>query len=184
MGFGLDTAGLWDLSEGEDVTMEAENQPESILMDVRYQIEDLLTDYCHAIDDGEWNKWPDFFTKDGIYKVITRDNYEAGHPMGIMYCDGRGMMKDRMIALETANIYEPHTYCHTISRPRLDAHGDGVKGRTNFHIIRTMQHGAMEIFAVGKYLDTFVTVDRRVRLRERIVVLESRRIDILLVMPL
>lgn len=152
--------------------------------DLRYHIEGLLTDYCHRIDDGDWDQWPKFFTEDGIYKIITRDNYDAGLPLGIMYCDGRGMMKDRMIALQTANIFEPHTYCHTLSRPRLEMHGDTVKSRTNFTVIRTMQNGAMDVFAAGKYLDTVVTVDQRIMLQERIVVVESRRIDILLVAPL
>ncbi len=164
--------------------MDVANGVHGVSVDVRYQIEELLTDYCHALDDGEWNRWLDFFTEDAVYKIISRDNYDAGLPLGVMYCDGRGMMQDRMLALETANIFEPHTYCHTISRPRLEPHNDRVKGRTNFHVIRTMQNGAMEIFAAGKYLDTFVTVDGRVRLGERTVVVESHRIDILLVAPL
>ncbi len=164
--------------------MEAANGLHSVSAEVRYQIEDLLTDYGHVLDDGEWGRWPDFFTEDGVYKIINRDNYEAGLPLGVMYCDGRGMMHDRMLALQTANIFEPHTYCHTISRPSLGWRGNHVKGRTNFNVIRTMQSGAMDIFAAGKYLDTFVIDDQHVTLRERLVVVDSRRIDILLVAPL
>ena len=81
------------------------NESHPVPADVRGQIEELLTDYCHTLDDGEWDQWPNFFTEDGVYKIITRANYDTGLPLGIMYCDGRGMMQDRMLALETANIF-------------------------------------------------------------------------------
>lgn len=152
----------------------------------RDAIESMLADYCHCLDDAQWDDWPAYFTKDGVYKILTRDNHEAAMPLGVMYCDGRGMMQDRMLALQTANVFEPHTYCHTISRPRLDvdAASQSIRGRTNFNVIRTMQSGGMEIFAAGKYLDHFALNGEQVLLRERLVILESRRVDILLVAPL
>jgi 3-phenylpropionate/cinnamic acid dioxygenase small subunit len=151
----------------------------------RAVIEDFLADYAHAIDDGDLTRWPDYFTADGVYQIIPRDSFEAGLPLGIMLCQGRGMMADRIKALETANIFEPHTYCHLLGRPRLSRDGDGVcQARTNFNVIRTMQDGRSETFAVGKYLDLIVFENAKPLLQERRVVLESRRVDILLVFPL
>ena len=47
-----------------------------------------------------------------------------------------------------------------------------------------MQDGRSDLFATGKYLDT-VAIDGGVpKLQERIVVLDSRQVDILLVLPL
>ncbi|MBT5264278.1 MAG: aromatic-ring-hydroxylating dioxygenase subunit beta [Rhodospirillaceae bacterium] len=156
-----------------------------IAPDSRVLIEDFLIDYAHAIDDGDLKRWPDFFTADGVYQIIPRESFDAGLPMGIMYCEGRGMMSDRVLALETANIFEPHTYCHILGRPRLNRDADGAfKARTNFNVFRTMQDGGGEMFAVGKYVDTIALEDGRPMLRDRRVVLESRRIDILLVFPL
>jgi anthranilate 1,2-dioxygenase small subunit len=148
-------------------------------------IEDFLVDYAHAIDDGELKRWPEYFTEDGVYQIIPRESFEAGLPLGIMYCEGRGMMADRILALETANVFEPHTYCHLLGRPRLRQDSAGVyKARTNFNVIRTMQDGGGEMFAVGKYLDVIVFENGNPLLRDRRVVLESRRVDILLVIPL
>ena len=45
---------------------------------LRARIDDFLADYAHAIDDGEFQRWPSFFTEDGVYQVITRENFEAG----------------------------------------------------------------------------------------------------------
>jgi len=95
------------------------------------------------------------------------------------------MMFDRIKALETASIFEPHTYCHILGRPRLTRARDGhIQARTNFHVARTMQDGRSESFAIGRYLDLIVMEGIAPLLRERTVVLESRRIDILLVYPI
>ena len=51
-------------------------------------------------------------------------------------------------------------------------------------VIRVMQNGDTETFATGKYLDTIAMRNGLPLIKERIVVLESRRIDILLVYPL
>ena len=152
---------------------------------LRTRIEDFLLDYAHAIDDGEVEAWPGFFTEDAVYQVTTREAHEAGLPVGIMYCEGRGMMQDRVEALRTANIFEPHTYCHLLGRPRLSADSpDAVLARTNFQIVRTMQDGGSALFAAGKYLDRIAIDQGGPRLAERRVILESRRIDILLVFPI
>ena len=94
-------------------------------------------------------------------------------------------MSDRVLALRTANIFEPHTYCHLLSRSRY-AEGDGglITGRTNFSVTRTMQDGTMDLFTVGKYLDTFVQEDDGLKFKQRLAIIESRRIDVLLVFPL
>ena len=154
-------------------------------IDLSQRITDFLIDYAHAIDDGDMARWPEFFTKDGIYQIVTRENVEAGLPIGIMYCEGRGMMADRIMALETANIFEPHTYCHLLGPTRLEqGTGGDVRARTNFSVIRTMQDGGSETFAAGKYLDVIALEGGQPLIKERRVVIESRRVDVLLVYPL
>jgi anthranilate 1,2-dioxygenase small subunit len=152
---------------------------------LRSRIEDFLTESALAVDDGEVARWPDFFTEDGFYQIIPRAGFEAGHPVGIMTCRGRGMMRDRVEALQHANIYEPHTYCHVLARPLLRRDADGsVLARTNFALYRTMQGGSTELFAAGAYRDRIVFGDGRPQLKSRHVVLESRRVDILIVIPI
>ena len=151
----------------------------------RAAIEDFLVAYGHTIDDGGIAHWPDFFTEDGLYRITTRENHDAGLPMAIFSCQGKGMMADRVLALETANIFEPHSYCHLLGPPQFgEESADGQAVRSNFNIIRTMQDGGSASFAVGKYLDRIVFEDERPLFKERLVVLDSRRIDILLVLPL
>ncbi len=149
------------------------------------RIQALHTDYVHCIDDDRLEEWPDFFTEDGRYRVITRENHDLGLPVSLIYCDGRGMLADRISAMRTANVFEPHTYCHLVGMARvLESAGVEHHVRANFTVIRTMSDGAMSVFACGRYLDRVVEDAGRLKLAERTVVLDSRRIDTLLVIPL
>jgi anthranilate 1,2-dioxygenase small subunit len=157
----------------------------SIDAELRRRVEDLLGDCAQAIDDDALERWPDFFTEDAFYQIIAREGFEAGQPIGILSCTGRGMMRDRIAALRTANIYEPHTYCHVMGRASLIVAADGaIDARTNFALYRTMQGQSTELFAAGKYLDRITWESGVPRIRSRHAVLESRRVDILIVLPI
>jgi len=153
--------------------------------DLRARVADFLADYAHSIDDDRLEEWPGYFTADALYHITTRESDAAGLPIGIMHCRGRGMLEDRIKALRTANIFEPHSYCHILGATRLVDQGASVlSARTNFTVTRTMQDGGTELFAIGKFLDEIVVDGKALAIRSRRVVLESRRIDVLLVIPL
>jgi anthranilate 1,2-dioxygenase small subunit len=153
---------------------------------LRERIEDLLCDYAHALDDGQIDRWPGFFMETCVYHVTTREGHEAGLPIGIMRCVGRGMMLDRVKAFHTANIFEPHSYNHVLGRASmaLGPAPDTFACRSNFHVFRIMQDGRTDLFATGRYMDTIVLVGGAAKFKQRIVVLDSRQVDILLVLPL
>jgi anthranilate 1,2-dioxygenase small subunit len=152
---------------------------------LRLRVEDFYAEYAHTIDDDRLEDWPGLFTEDGTYRVTTRENFDSGLPLALIYCDGRGMMEDRISALRTANIYEPHVYCHSMSALRvLGASGGEIRTRANFMVLRTMSEGDMAIFACGRYFDRLIEKDGRLKLRARLAVLDSRQVDTLLVVPL
>lgn len=164
--------------------MSSSQRAPRVAADIRAAIEDLMSDYAYALDDDALERWPEFFTDDGTYKIISRENHEAGMALGIMSCDGRGMMRDRILALRTANVFEPHTYCHLLGPTRIEADGAAFRARTNFSVIRTMQSGEDIRYATGKYVDQCVVDGGVAHLKSRTVVLESRRVDVLMVIPL
>jgi anthranilate 1,2-dioxygenase small subunit len=59
-----------------------------------------------------------------------------------------------------------------------------VTARSNFQVTRIMETGRMDLFATGKYLDVIQKEGGSLRFKERVVVLDSRNVDILLVVPL
>ncbi|GGX23736.1 anthranilate 1,2-dioxygenase small subunit [Pigmentiphaga litoralis] len=145
----------------------------------------FLTRYTDALDDGRVDEWADFFTDDGNYQITTRENEEAGYPVGIIYCEGRGMLLDRIKALKVANIYESHVYCHINGQPTVLGETGGLfTVRSNFVVYRTMYDGRVELFATGKYLDVIRHDEAGLRFKERRAIVDSRRIDTLLVFPI
>ena len=118
---------------------------------LRLRIEALMAGYVHCIDEDRLEEWPEFFTDDGQYRVTSRENHELDLPLNLIYCDGKGMFRDRISALRTANIYEPHTYRHMISALQmLGAEGGVHHTQSNFTVIRTMSEGDMSIFVCGR----------------------------------
>ena len=152
---------------------------------LRSRIQNLLAQYAHAIDDDRLEEWSGFFLADGVYKITSRENFDRNLPLSMVYCTGTGMLDDRISALRTANIYEPHVYCHMVGAVELlETSANVYRTRSNFTILRTMSEGDMSIFACGRYLDTIVETDAGLKFRERTIVLDSRRIDTLLVIPI
>lgn len=153
--------------------------------DVRRQIEDLIADYAHAIDDDRLEGWPDFFTDDCSYRIINRENHAKGRRVGIMDCSSKGMLRDRILALREANVYEPHFYRHLQSGTRITGmDGDAYVVETSFAIVRTMQEGDMSIFCAGKFIDEIVFDGDTPLFRKRLVVTDSNRIHTLIVIPI
>jgi anthranilate 1,2-dioxygenase small subunit len=146
----------------------------------------LMGNYAHMLDDGNVDAWPEFFVASGLYHVTTRENYEQGLPIGIIRCVGRGMMTDRVRAFHTANIFEPHCYNHLVGPATVCAGRtpDAIASRCNFQIVRIMEDGRTSLFATGKYLDEIVLDGGVAKFQERIVVLDSRNVDTLIVLPL
>jgi anthranilate 1,2-dioxygenase small subunit len=161
----------------------------------RLELEALYTDYAACLDSDALERWPEFFIEDCAYRITSAENYEAGLPLGLIYATSKNMLKDRVSALREANIYEPQRYRHLISGIRIerpasaayDAADDdrgALEVTANFLVVRTMQDGAMMLFAAGRYVDRVVPGAPGWRFARKTVVLDSRRIDTLLAIPL
>src|ERR1700693_4646300 len=151
----------------------------------RLELENLYTDYAACLDADRLEDWPEFFAEDCHYRVTSAENYEAGLPLGLIYATSRNMLKDRVSALREANIYEPQRYRHLISGVRIEHDDEGaIEVTANFLVVRTMQDGAMTLFAAGRYLDRVVHGGTGWHFARKTVVLDSRQIDTLLALPL
>ena len=158
--------------------------PNGMLL-ARLTVEAFLADYMLALDSDRLEEWHTFFTEDGTYRVTTRENAELGLPLSLMNCTGHGMFQDRITALRTANIYEPHVYCHIPGALRITGHeGDVVACESTFSVIRTMHDGEMRLFVCGRTLDRIRLGSGGPKLIDRTVILDSKQIDTLLVIPL
>ncbi|HEX3884109.1 MAG TPA: aromatic-ring-hydroxylating dioxygenase subunit beta [Stellaceae bacterium] len=156
----------------------------------RLEFEALYAEYAHCLDNDRLEDWPGYFTEECAYRVISAESFEAGMPLGIIYATSRNMLVDRVMALRKANIYEPQRYRHLIANirpldqtnPRED--DAGIDVTANFIVVRTMQDGAMTLFAAGRYVDRLVRIAGEWRFARKDAVLDSRQIDTLLAIPI
>jgi anthranilate 1,2-dioxygenase small subunit len=154
--------------------------------------QELYASYAACVDSDALEDWPDFFTEDCLYRITSAENYAAGRPLGLIYATSQMMLRDRVSALRDANIYEPQRYRHLISGISVDRNAgvppaagpDGMDLTASFLVIRTMQDGAMTVFAAGRYVDRVVRRPEGWKFARKLVVLDSRRIDTLLAIPL
>src|ERR1700694_628993 len=77
-----------------------------------YELHRLQERYISIIDTDRLEELPELFTEDCVYEIVPKENADLGLPIGIMHCFGRAMLSDRITALRSANIFEPHTYRH------------------------------------------------------------------------
>jgi anthranilate 1,2-dioxygenase small subunit len=152
---------------------------------LRLGISDLCAAYADCIDDDRLEEWPDFFAEDCRYLVTDRDSHQAGLRHGVIYCASRGMLVDRVTTLRRVLMFEAHRYRHVLGPVRIDRVADGVaETRSNFLAVRIMHDGETSLFATGRYLDRIDVRSSPFRFIDRTVVLDSQKIDTLLVIPL
>lgn len=152
---------------------------------VRLGIHELIAAYAECIDEDRLEEWPDFFVEKCHYLITSRQSHEAGYRHGVVYAASRGMLKDRVLALRRANIFEPHRYRHIVGPIRIGKIENGVaEVRSNFIAVRIMHDGETSLFAAGRYLDQIDIAAEPYRFFERLVILDSQKIDTLLVIPL
>lgn len=153
--------------------------------EARLAIEDLLTDYGHLIDSDQLEDWLDFFVEDCVYKIIPRENVARGLPLSLVLCENKNMLRDRIMSLRKANIYNIHTDRHLISGIRVVGETDGIHSvEASYAVFQTNQDGETRVFSVGKYVDKVVFVDDRPKFKEKIVVVDTASIPTLLATPL
>lgn len=155
-----------------------------IPIELRLGISEMANEYAHALDEDRLEAWPDFFTDDGVYQIVPRENVAQNLPGVIMVCYGKAMMQDRIKVLREANEFNIHTDRHVIGLPSLKEAGDGVRASTSYALFQTDQEGESKLFSVGRYDDLIVIVDGLPRLRERTVVVDTFAIPNLLATPI
>jgi len=102
-----------------------------------------------------------------------------------MYAATQGMLLDRVFSIRRANLFEPHRYRHVIGPIRLKSADAGTAVvHSHFIVARIMHDGTTALFATGRYLDQIDISTTPYLFKERIVVLDSDKIDTLLAIPL
>ncbi len=150
-----------------------------------FAITRLYADYAHAVDSGDWDLWPEFFTEDCIYKLIPRENHERGFPLATLFFESKGMLKDRVYGIKETLFHDPYYQRHVVGAPLIHAAGaDRFETEANYAVFRTKQSKASTVFNVGRYLDTIVRTAEGLKLASRLCVFDSEMIPNSIIYPI
>ena len=156
-----------------------------ISYDERARVEALIFDSGHHIDNDCLEEWADLFIDDCLYKVTTRESVDQELPVGVIFCEGIGMVRDRILALRKANIFNPHYDRHLIGSVRITGKEDkAFLVESSYIVLQTTLEGESKIFSTGKYLDKVVIRNGEARFKERLVIADTAKVDNLLAIPL
>lgn len=150
----------------------------------RDEAQDFYDDYYNALDDVRLDEWPAFFIETCLYRVIPRENFEAGRTLSTIYAESRGMLTDRVMGVTRTQMYAPRYYRRFPGPLRIVSRdGDSVRTRHNLLVVQTLIDKQSEIVLSAVCHDVLVPDDGRTRLRERIVVFDSEMIPNSLIYP-
>jgi anthranilate 1,2-dioxygenase small subunit len=143
---------------------------------------DLLAEYGALIDMAKFDEWLDLFAAECRYQIVPRENFDRGLPAALVFCDSRAMLEDRIRALREANKYNIHTDRHVIGLPRIV--GEGLMIEAPFAVFQTDQEGETRLFATGLYRDRLEIFGQRLKIRDKLILLDTFAVPSLLATPL
>lgn len=155
------------------------------LHELRFEIEEMYYDYIECLDDGELERWPEFFTEKCIYKIIPRENVERNLPLATMLCESKGMLQDRVVAVRQTSMYAPRILRHFVSNIRVKDQQHGViHVQANYAVLQTLVDDETRVFNAGKYVDKIVREDGRLKFKERLCIFDSIVVPTSLIFPI
>jgi 3-phenylpropionate/cinnamic acid dioxygenase small subunit len=150
----------------------------------RDQVRDFFDEYYNGLDDVRLEEWPGFFTEDCLYRIIPRENYEAGYTLCTMQAESRGMLIDRVMGLTRTQMYAPRYYRRFPGPLRIVGQdGETVRTRHNLLMVQTLIDKQSDIVLAAVCHDALILDGGRPRLRERIVVFDSEMVPNSLIYP-
>ena len=152
---------------------------------LRLELLTLQDEYISTLDTQRLEAWPDMFTEDCLYEIISKENVDQGFVAPVIFCDSKKMLRDRVVSLRNANIFEPVVYRHFLSGLCFGSADNGaVEMQSSYLVINTSQLGSSTVYQTGRYHDLVVRVEGRWRFRRKRVVYDTSRIQTALAIPI
>jgi anthranilate 1,2-dioxygenase small subunit len=147
-------------------------------------VEAFNTAYAAALDEQRLTDWAAMFTEDAFYVVISRENADRNMPVGLIYCENRGMILDRALAMKT-EMFAPRYLRHIIGNVQVLGEESGdIRARANYVVIQVLfDRPDARLHQVGVYYDKFRRIGDKLKLAERRCVYDNLLVDNALCLP-
>jgi anthranilate 1,2-dioxygenase small subunit len=135
-----------------------------------HEIETFNARYAAALDEQRLTDWVEMFTDDALYVIVSRENFDRGLPVGLIYCENKGMIRDRAFALQETAMFAPRYLRHVIGNQVVlsEERNGAIRSRANYVVLQVLlDRPDATLHQVGVYRDAFRRVDGALKLAER-----------------
>jgi len=145
----------------------------------------LYADYAAAVDSGNWDLWPEFFTEECTYKLQPRENHERGFPLATLSFESKGMLKDRAYGIRETLFHDPYYQRHVVGTPLvLKVEAGCIHAQANYAVFRTKLSKETTVFNVGRTIDEVIHTPEGLKFRSRLVIYDSEMIPNSIIYPI
>lgn len=151
-----------------------------------FELTQLYAQYAFAVDSGQWDLWPEFFTDECSYRLQPRENHERGFPLATLSFESKGMLKDRVYGIKETLFHDPYYQRHVVGAPivrQVDADGR-IHSEANYAVFRTRLSKESTVFNVGRTIDEIVRTPQGLKFALRLVVYDSEMIPNSIIYPI
>ena len=150
-----------------------------------FELTQLYADYASALDQADWDRWPEFFIEECSYRLQPRENFERGFPLATLSFESKGMLKDRVYGIRDTLFHDPYYQRHIIGTPMLRKVENGrIHSEANYAVFRTKLSELSTVFNVGRSIDEVVRTPQGLRFASRLLVYDSEMIPNSIIYPI
>jgi len=150
-----------------------------------FSIQQLYADYAAAVDSGQWDLWPDFFTEQCVYRLQPRENFERGFALATLALTSKGMLKDRVYGIKETLYHDPYYQRHVVGAPIVrKVEGGRIHSEANYAVFRTKYDKESTVFNVGRYLDVIEQTAAGFKFAQRQCIYDSEMIPNSIIYPI
>ncbi|MGQ0569276.1 MAG: aromatic-ring-hydroxylating dioxygenase subunit beta [Armatimonadota bacterium] len=157
---------------------------------------DLLVRYVRVVDDPRRiEEWPDLFTDEAQYRVVTRENHERGLPIAVIQDDTKDRIRDRVVIVKefwgAGGRAEDRHYNeafprHIVGPVWVESQESGEAHLGANFMVWGSGHlaGSPRLLAVGEYRDVVAFADGVARFKAKTIILDNPVLQDVFVQPL
>ena len=151
---------------------------------LRLELSALQDRYVACLDNDRIEEWPGMFTEDCLYEIVSKENEDFGFPAPVIHCDNARMLRDRVVALRNANIYEKPQYRHCLSGLEWRHEEGGFAMEMSYVVVNTSIDGVSTLYQAGRYIDRVVRTADGLQFRSKRCIYDTLRVQTVLAFPI
>ncbi len=168
----------------ETMTREPKTRGGQAISRLRARLRDFHDDYAATLDRGDLEAWPDFFTDEARYRVMSAETHAQGLSHAPIYCEGRGMLLDR-VAGTRVMVLEPRQQRRCFFNVQVERiEGEYALARASFMLTEALIDRDPVLAMTGVVIDRFRVSDDTLLIEDRLCVYDNYRIVYNLAFPI